>query len=277
MMNLLHFMYGVGAIVSPKVTGFITNPSGANFLWQYIYLFTIPLILIFFIPSIFTRFPDLEHNKNDKADSNDQNSSFKNSFLIALKTPAVWAFGIILGMMISLEMSSSTWGGLYFQDLYGMDPSTKGANFISTFYIFFTISRLVSGFLIEKIGYMRSLFGAIIIGIIIYIISFSLGAAGIYILPFQGFLFSIFWPTLLAVGIVYFGKDAPLMTSAIIAIAGLVNSGINYIMSRFNTWFGTGWGFRSCLLFAVVLLILLLVLNQKIKKRTQTEQSLKLG
>ena len=272
MMNLLHFMYGAGAIAGPRVAGILADPNGAALDWRYIYFLAIPLILVIFTLTIFAKFP-VQKNNETKINAIPQKT---HGFLTALKTPSVWAFGIILGIMMSVELSASNWGGLYFQDMYGMDPAVEGSAFISAFYILFTLSRLVSGFIIEKTGYMQSLIGAIVISMILFIIGFSLGRTGIYILPFQGFLLAILWPTIMAVAIGYFGKDAPLMTSAIIAISGLANSGIQLIMGYFNTWFGAGWSYRSCLLFSALLIVLLAGFNRHIKKSLIIEPLAKL-
>ena len=266
MMNLLHFTYGLGAITSPRVAGILADPNGAALHWRYIYFLTIPLIVIILIPMTFTKFPVIKKNETE----NNKTPQKSHGFIAVLKTPSVWVFGIILGIMISVELSASNWGGLYFQDLYGMDPTTKGANYVSSFYICFTLSRLVSGFLIEKIGYMRSLIGSIIISTVLYLVGFSLGPAGIYILPFQGILLGILWPTLLAVAIGYFGQEAPLMTSGIIAISGLINSGIQVIMGYFNTWFGAGWGYRSCILLDIILICLLFGVLRRMCNKVQS-------
>ena len=79
-------------------------------------------------------------------------------------------------------------------------------------------------------------------------------------------LFGIFWPTFIAVAMTRFGSNAPVMTSAMIAIAGLLNAGIQLVMGYINRWIGTGWGYRSCLVFALILFCLLLGINQRLKK-----------
>jgi fucose permease len=280
MMNLLHFMYGAGSVLGPKTAGMLANPAGPGLLWRQIYLLTVPLVLVVLIPSMFTKFSsakspapamddDRTNSGGDSKDGDHANSGTQpRGFIAALKTPSVWAFGISLGVMVGLEMASANWGGLYFQDLYGMDPTTKGANFVSAFFILFTLSRLVSGFLIEKIGYMRSLTGAALIIAAIFICGFALGAEGIYVLPLLGFFLAILWPTVMAVAIGRFGSEAPVMTGAIITIAGLLNSGIQLIMGYINRWIGPGWGYRSCLLFAILLIgLLVLVLPKTASKR----------
>jgi fucose permease len=278
MMSLLHFMYGMGSIVSPKAAGILADPAGMGLPWRHVYLLTVPVILVIFIPMLFTKFPaqgqsgtkdgtaeDSQAAGNKASDGKAAVPQQKHSYIAALKTPSVWAFGIALGVMIGLEMAASNWGSLYFQDTYGMKPETSGANFVSVFFVSFTLSRLLSGFIIEKIGYMRSLIGAIVIGIVIFLVGFALGPKGIYILPLQGFLFAIFWPTVMAITIGYYGKNAPLMSSAVIAIAGLFNSAIQFVMGHINQHIGAAWGYRSCLVFAVILLCFLLILNRRLK------------
>jgi fucose permease len=212
--------------------------------------------VLFFVPSILTRFPQQEEDGAGKT------TVKRASFFTALKTPMVWIFSLTLGIMISVELCSGNWAGLYFQDVYHLDPKTSGASFISNFYIFFTISRLLGGFAIEKIGYMRSLFIATLAAIVTLIVGFGLGAKGIYVLPILGFFVAMFWPTLLATAAGYFRNDAPVMTSAIIVIAGTINSGIQFLMGLTNRIIGPAWGYRSALLYAVLILATLVILTR---------------
>ena len=269
LMNLMHFFYGAGSSLSPLAAGFIA----VTLTWRNVYLFSIPLVMALFLPLLFTRFPK-EKDSDEPSDkpSIDQldagveevkNEAKKVSFFMALKTPMVWVFSIVLGFMISVELCSANWAGLYFQDVYHLDPKTSGATFISAFYILFTISRLLSGFAIEKIGYMRSLYIATFASILVLAVGFALGARGIYILPALGFFSAIFWPTILAVAMGYFRKDAPVMTSAIIVIAGAINSGVQFIMGLTNRIIGPAWGYRSAILYAIIIVAALFILTQR--------------
>jgi fucose permease len=256
MMSLLHFMYGLGAIISPKAAGILADPAGAALGWRQIYLLTVPLVLLIFIPAIFTRFPAAQGSAADTPELP------RPGFTGALKTPAVWAFGITLGLMMGIEMASSNWGGLYFQDVYGLNPTTSGANFVSAFFLLFTVSRLVSGFVIERAGYMRSLAGAVVIVTAIFITGFVLGARGIYVLPAAGFFIAIWWPTFMAFAMGRFGENAPIMCSAVIAIGGLLNAGMQLAMGYINRYAGAAWGYRSCLVFVLILLCILPGVNR---------------
>jgi fucose permease len=265
LMSLLHFMYGFGAILGPKTAGMLADPSGSGLPWRQIYALAVPLVLLIFLPAIFTRFPEAQSAGEPDGSAGTVRAP---RFTAALRTSAVWLFGITLGLMMGVEMASSNWGGLYFQDVYAMDPTTVGANFVSAFFLLFTLSRLVSGFVVEKIGYMRSLQGAVLCTAAVLALGFALGAAGIYVLPAIGFFIAILWPTLMAVAIVYFGEiAAPVMTAGVIAIAGLVNAAIQLSMGYVNRYIGAAWGYRSCLLFAAVLFVILLRLGAIVQKR----------
>jgi len=252
--SLMHFFYGAGSTLSPLASGYIASVMD----WRRIYLFSMPLVLIFFVPSVFARFP--------KTEGAEKAGIKKASFFTALKTPMVWVFAAALGLMVGVELCSPNWAGLYFQDVYNLSAETRGAVFISNFYIFFTLSRLISGFIIEKIGYMRCLFIAAFASILVFIAGFILGIKGIYVLPALGFFVAIFWPTLLASAMVYFRQDSAVMTSAIIVIAGLINSGIQFLIGLTNRLAGPAWGYRSAILYAVLIIVALSFLTRLQKK-----------
>lgn len=253
LMSLLNFFYGVGSSFSPIAAGAITAAAD----WRTAYLLCIPLALIFFVPSVFFRFHEEEAGAGKEK---------RPGFFTAMQTPMVWVFSVVLGLMIGVEVCSVNWAGVYFQDVYNLDPKSSGAAFLSHFYIFFTISRLVGGFAIEKIGYLKSLFIGTLAALIILILGFAFGAKGIYILPFIGFFVAIFWPTILATAMGYFRKDAPIMTSAIIVISGALNSVIQYLIGLTNRLAGPEWGYRSSIFYAVLIIAMLVVLSKRIKQ-----------
>ena len=258
LMNLLHFFYGVGSSVSPRASGVVAVSMG----WRQVYLLSIPLVLLFFIFSLFTRFPKPAPSEPGTGETTTSEPK-RISFFTALKTPMVWVFAIVLGLMVSVEVSPGNWGALYFQDVYHLDPKTSGAAFLSNFYIFFTVSRLVSGFVIEKIGYLRSLFIFILLSALVLVLGFALGARGIYVLPVMGFFVAVLWPTTMATAMGYFREDAAVMTSAIIVISGILNSGIQMLIGYVNRAAGPAWGLRSCLVYSVLAIIGLIVLVRR--------------
>ena len=259
-MSLLHFFFGFGAIVSPRVAGVIA----VNLGWRQIYFLSVPLALIFITFSLLIQFPKNASESGEQTLTKAANTK-KVSYLAAVMNPMVWAFAIALGLMLVIDISSSNWAALHFQDLYGLDPRISGAAFLSNYFILFTISRLASGFFIEKVGYMRSLFITTFATIIIFFIGFIFGARGIYILPALGFFTAIHWPVTMAMAMRYFREDAPIMTCAIIPIAGAINALIQFLIGLTNRYIGPAWGYRSNLFYAVLIILALVLLARRMR------------
>ena len=262
LMNVLHSFYGIGAMIGPRAAGLIVNNT--PFGWRHVYVFLIPLALILFISAVFIRFPqDSPEVPKETTDTGDRVGNGGNSFFDALRSPHVWLLSITLGLAVAVELNSSNWGLLYFWDMYKIDPSVEGAVFLSAFYLAFTVSRLVCGSLIERIGYIRSLLGLACIVLAVFLVCFFLGAKGIYILPALGFFVALFWPTLMAVAVVSFGRKAAVYCSAMIVIAGLFNAAVQFFIGYTNKMFGPAWGYRSSIIYTVLLIIILLLVRVK--------------
>ncbi len=259
MMNLMHFFYGFGAILGPKSAGVLTDTFA--FSWRQVYIAMLIPVGLVFIFILATRF-----NGRTTDEEADEKPS-KITFFGALKMPIVWFFCLTLGFMEVIEFGAANWGGLYLKDVYGLDPRVAGASFVSLFYVLFTVSRLFSGLAIEKIGYLRSLFLALGCTILVYLVGFLLGEQGIWILPASGFFIAIMWPTMMAVAMNVFGADAPAVTSVIITVSGAINGVFQMVIGLTNQYAGEAWGYRSSLLYAGVVLVMLFLLSRKIKER----------
>jgi fucose permease len=272
LMNMLHAFYGIGAIAGPKAAGLLAGTGGLG--WRHIYLVCLPLALLLFVPAVFSRFPgsaDRASANSGAAALQSNNSSAaipakRKNFFDALRNPTVWLMSITLGLAVVVEMSSSNWGGLYFQDVYGIDPRSGGAAFLSAFFLSFTVSRLVCGIFVERIGYMRSIIGVSFIICAVFITGFLLGANGIYVLPALGFFIALLWPTIMALAVAVFGDDAPVFSSAMIAIGGTINAVVQFVMGMTNRAFGPAWGYRSSLAYTALLVVMLIILRKKIRE-----------
>ncbi|GHT54829.1 MFS transporter [Spirochaetia bacterium] len=261
MLNLLHFFYGLGATIGPRFAGLIVNKSALS--WQHIYPLALIPVFIMLVVSLIARYPGEVKNAQNETAVQNNGAEKKPSFLDALREPMVWTFGLILGVIGAIDGGSVAWSGLYLQDLYGMDPSTTGALFVSTFFVLYTLSRLLSGFVLEKFGYLNSLLCAALMIIVLYIAGFSLGRQGIWILPFTGIFIALVWPTILAISIGVFKERAQTMSSAIIGIAFTVSGIIQYGFGLTNRYIGEAWGYRSCVIYAAILAVMLFALKRK--------------
>jgi fucose permease len=264
MMSLLHFFYGVGAILGPAFAGIVVNSPRLN--WRFVYPIGLIPMLIMALVSFFAAPGEKAAEKTEPGIKKTEPER-RYGFWSAMKDPMVWRFGFIMGLTSAGESGTSNWSGLYLHDVYGYDPRTTIAFFLSSFYVLYTLSRLFGGFIIEKAGYIKSLCAASAAVIILFALGFILGRNGIWVLPFTGLFLAILWPTILAVGIGIFGKRAQTANSAIIVIAFSLGGIIQFLIGLVNRFAGEAWGYRSCLIYLIAMGICLWRLARLLRVR----------
>ena len=249
-LNLLHFFYGVGAVLGPYYASWMVSLLDMSYKSPYIPVAIavfITLIVIFFI-----KFDVKSISENEKS-----TMTIKD----ALSNWLVWYSAISLGFMEVIEFGACNWGGLYYRDVYGLDLQTDGATFVSMFYIFFTITRLVSGFWIEKLGYLNSIIFSLVMCVIIYLIGFLMGANGRWLIPLTGFFIGILFPTYMCVGMEMFKDDGSMATNVMIVLSGATNGIMQYLIGIINEFIGNEWGFRCNVLYTAIPLITMTILK----------------
>ena len=222
-MNLLHFFYGLGAVLGPIFASSITTYLHTSF--RGIYLIVLIPLLIFLGIILFTKFDASEHTSEEVTTM---------TIRSGLRNKHIWLFSLALGFLEVIEFGAANWGAFFLRDAYGLDPLTVGASFVSGFYICFTLSRLFSGFAIEKMGYIKSMITGLVILFILFISGFALGKQGIILLVGTGFFIAIMWPTIMCVAMDVFKADAPIATSIIIVISGSINAIMQLITGLIN-------------------------------------------
>ena len=262
MMNLLHCFYGLGATIGPIFTGFISLHLKMSYRGVLIAILGIcgtALLATLFIPKSESKTEEVE-------------SSSESTFTIrtALCHPGVWLMGLAQGCIAGTENITMNWAPVYLRDLYGWDPETKGAGFVSAFFLVYTISRLVSGFLIDRLGGIRSLVIYICTLICVFVTGFILGEKGVYCLIASGFFIAPLFPTLLTIAMTYFGKDVDKCTCVIMFMYMIVSQTIQLLVGVIMKRVGVEWGYRLVVLLMVIVLVDVLVINNRLKKKQES-------
>lgn len=249
MMSLFHFFFGLGAIIGPNVARLSLKYMQNGF--YSIYLCIAIVILILFIFTLFLPFklPTMPDNKDEAKPSM--------TVVQALKTPSVWLCALTMGCGNVIEASGASWAPLYLVDVLGLDVNTDVPNFTTLLYFIFTISRLVSGPFIDKLGYYCSLyisFGAVFL---LLLIGFCVGKHGTWLFALCGFFYSANWPIFICVIMGYFKKDAPTVSSVVIVLQGIVTLPTSYLLGLMNEYLGKQWAYRMTLVFCALAIVLL--------------------
>lgn len=249
MMSLLHFFFGLGAIIGPNVARLCLKYMDNGFYSVY---FCIAFIVaFFFVVTLFLPF------KLPKSSTDGKDETPTMTVVQALNSPSVWLCSITMGVGNVIEASGASWAPLYLVDVLGLDINTDVPNFTTLLYIIFTISRLVSGPIIDRLGYYRSLFICFGSVLVLLLIGFALGKNGIWFFALCGFFYSANWPVFICVITGYFKKDAPVVTSIVIVLQGIVTLPTSYLLGLMNEHIGKRWAYQMTVVFCILAILLL--------------------
>lgn len=249
MMSLMHFFFGLGAVVGPNVAKWSLKVLKNGFYSVYFCLGVIVAVLG--IVSLFLPFK-LPTAANVHSDASPTMTVWK-----ALLSPSVWLCSFTMAMGQAIESSGASWAPLYLVDVLGMDINTDVADFSTWLYIVFTLSRLFSGFLIDKIGYYTSLYISYIYCFVLLLLGFILGRNGIVFFVLTGFFYSANWPIFVCVIMGYYKRNAHVVTSVVIVLQGVINLPVTYLLGVLNEYINKAAAYQMTLAFCILGCILL--------------------
>ena len=258
MINFTHFFYGVGAIFAPKLAGILISNSLAS--WRTVYLLGAFFIIVLIIATSFARIQTAKTSENKAKNQ-------KGSLSKIIRNPAVWLFALILSFIGQTEFAASLWGIIYLQKMFHYDPVTAGTTFLSAFFLLFTAARLVSGMVIERSGYSRTIKFTLFCTVASLLLGFLLLENGVWLLALSGFFISIVWPSILAIMTRVFGENAPVAMSIATTISGTSSVFLQLFSGYSGQLFGSEWGYRTSLLYATVACVLFFLLSRYLNKK----------
>lgn len=266
MMNLLHCFYGFGATVGPTFTGFVSKRLNMSYRGVFIavlFLLSVAIVIALFIPK-------QEEKSTIESETKEEGKSM--TILSALKHPVVILLGLAQGCIAGTENITMNWAPIYLRDLYGWDPETKGAYFVTIFFTGYTVSRLLSGFLIDAVGEINSMMIYVPILTVLFVVGFALGEKGVYALMATGIFISPLFPTMLTVAMIYFGKEVETCTSVILFTYMIFSQTIQLIVGLVNKYCGVQWGYRVAVVLMLIVFCVLLTVKALLKKKEAKEK-----
>lgn len=220
-MNLTHFCYGLGSAGAQRVSGKLLQ-DGMDF--RYIYLFGAALFLIVFILFIFLKMPLCKAN-NGK-DTNNK-ALFKNKL--------IYMYILALGFYVFCEIGTSNWFVNLMENSYGFSKN-KSAAYLSLFFAVFTVGRLFGGFVVEKVGYLKSISCAVFIAFVVYTSGLMLKTNGVLLISISGLFLSIIFPTMIISVSRTFKEMGAYATGIVVTGASSINMILNILVGYFNEY-----------------------------------------
>ena len=272
LMSLMHFFFGIGAVLGPNVATWSAQLLKNSFYSMYFCLGCV--VLVFLLVSLFLPFklPGTEKEKKESKPSM--------TVTQALLTPSIWLCSVTMGFGQAIEASGAQWAPLYLVDILGMDAEKDVTLFSTVLYIIFTVSRLVSGPLIDRLGYYRSLFISYFSCFVLLLVGFFLGKNGIWLFAAAAGLS----PGTIRAAVMFTALQLALATTSRYAGVNILSAAafgmllwrtlpLSYILGVLNEYCGKFWAYRLTLAFCVIAAVCLscVYLCQKRKERREGE------
>jgi len=258
-LNLMAVLHGLGSLIAPLFAGWLLSISVS---WRVIYRWDILLIALFIFVFIFLRFPKAEEKTQ---------LDFRHIPQIAFKGQLPWFYVAIL-FYVAVEIGIASWLVTFLQKIHNISV-TASTQSLSIFFATIMIGRLLGGFFVQRIGYVRSnLYMAV--GATFCIIAGLFGPKELFfLLPASGLFLSIMFPTFTAAVSDTHTENANTILGVLFTFAGLGGVVGPWLMGWVSDLFGLQIGFSTILLFTAVMLISLIVLA----KGEPNEKDIKLG
>jgi fucose permease len=250
MMNLMHFFYGVGAILGPGYAGKLLNYRIA---WRNIYLYS--LLGVIFIAIIFkaSRFPVVKKVQ-------DQN---KRTFSSVVKDKRIVLFSIGLGFYVACEVGIASWLPNFLMEVHGFDKFSSSL-YLSWFFLLFTLGRLFGGFIVERLGYIRATLSFMILALSIFSAGLLLGNQYVFLISLSGLFFSITFPTVIAILMGEYKQGTSSVIGFAVTIASTINMIGNWTMGKVSD-IGVSFGFSLIIVYFIIAIALIFTAT-KMKK-----------
>jgi fucose permease len=251
LMNLIHFCYGVGG-ASGQALGGVLMSKGLT--WRNIYFGISILFILLIIVFIFIKMPRTHKYSEDN----------KIKVLDVLKNKIVYFYVFALGFYVFSEIATISWMVNYIKDNYKYN-SSKSAFYSVMFLVVFSIGRLVGGFVVEKLGYLKITMVSLIIAVCLFTLGLIIGQDGLIVISISGFFFAITFPTLVLTISKVFYENTSYITGVIVTLTSLVNMLLNLVIGKLNDKIGTYFAFYMIPISLVIsiIFIYLIYINTK--------------
>jgi fucose permease len=252
-LNLLAVFHSAGSMTAPWIVGILLEKG---IPWQNVYKVSIlPILLlplIFLFLRLTTRDVPVPRSNNDNKDSN----IFLNPDLLLL------AFLIFL--YVASEIGFASWIVDYLYKARAF--SIKSASIMLTaFWGLMLLGRLIASFIVERIGYIKSLIITVCLALIFFGAGTLPGKSFSYLLPLTGFFFALIFPTATALAARIFPDNKHKVLSFLFFFAGLGGLVGPWVVGYSANWRGIAIGFPMIIFFIIGTLIILFVLKARLR------------
>lgn len=183
-LNLMAVLHGLGSMLAPLFAGWMFS---LNASWRVIYRWDLLLIAFFVLIFLSLRFPRTEERTR---------LNFHEIPRVAFKGQLPW-FYLSIVLYVAVEIGMASWLVTFLQKEHALSV-TASNQALSFFFAMLMIGRLLGGFFVHRVGYLRSIFLAAL-GVLTCLALGLFGSTALsFFLPLTGLFLSIIFPTITA-------------------------------------------------------------------------------
>ena len=253
LMNITHFMYGMGSFAGQSSIGImLTN----GITWRSIYLYLLVFFIVAIIMSLIIKTPSVQI-KSEKTYT--KKDFYKNSYVYLLVIALT--FGLIS------EGVMHTWFISYMRGTYGLDPA-GAAKYASVYFFLFALGRLLGGFVLNKIGNLKGLAISLVISAVFIIMGLQLKNNGLMLIAVSGLFVSVTFPTMMVIISSVFNQNSSYAIGFIVTIGNILNVIMFNVVGALNDILGAYRAFYTAPVALVCCVIMLVIIMIKERKET---------
>ena len=251
-LSLMSVMHGMGSMAAPFFAGLLLA-AGAS--WRVVYRWDFLLIGILLAIVAFSRYPSVQSASSDKID-------FRHIGRTAFTPRMVWLYVAIVAY-VAAEIGIASWLVEYLQKIRGQDVKTSTAA-LSLYFGLMMVGRFLGSFVIERLGYLKSILAAMLAASA----CIALGLSGpAFALTISGFFLSIVFPAITATASDGLTENTNTILGLLFTFAGLGGMIGPWLVGFASDSLGIDRGFWLNLGFALVTALSAIVLLQLSRKK----------
>lgn len=185
-LNLMAFFHGLSSTISPYYAGLLL---AAGISWRQVYQYPLIVVGLMLVLGLFAPFPQPKVVQKSGLDFH--------AIIKVILHPAMGWFFMLMIVYVSSEIGVASWIVAYLQRIHNLGV-TESAAFLSLYFAGMMVGRLLGTFLVERVGYLRSILLAALAATLCLAVGIFGPGKSYYMLPLTGLFFSIIFPTLTA-------------------------------------------------------------------------------
>lgn len=244
-LNLMSVMHGLGSMLAPLFAGLLFS---INVNWWTVYRWDLPLIALLILTAILLPFPKAEEKTA---------LDFRMMSKVAFNHQMPFFYGAML-FYVASEIGLASWMVVYLQKARGMDEIIS-SHYLALFFGMLMVGRFIGGFIVKRLGYLRSTLIASFLAILC--VSIGILTGFVIFIPLTGFFLSIIFPTLTAAVSDAERENINTILGVLFTFSGLGGVVGPWLVAWSSEFFGLQNGFAAVILLTSLTFIFIFILN----------------